>query len=264
MAEDALLDTAAAESLHAEVGVLREDVTRIVGPIDLRMRMEELEMILASSERRRRTQHELIIQLQEGHAMGLSLLRQKMAADREGRDAEVRKERDELEDDKRRLTKAKSALIDANIAGDRARREAAELGDAILQVEEEVRELRQKLSATEGELVQLTGKEQGLGAERAELEDAVRQASQTLKDLAAGAPGEPDAGPMGGSKNLTPLLAQMEKHIDSLRAQVATKDTEIARLRLVVQQECVTRTGLLRKLRGQQKLAAEAASREYE
>ena len=56
MAEDALLDTAAAESLHAEVGVLREDVTRIVGPIDLRMRMEELEMILASSERRRRTE----------------------------------------------------------------------------------------------------------------------------------------------------------------------------------------------------------------
>ena len=40
--DDAVLDTAGAESLHAEVEVLREDVTRIVGPIDLQLRVEEL------------------------------------------------------------------------------------------------------------------------------------------------------------------------------------------------------------------------------
>ena len=257
---DAVLDTAGAESLHAEVEGLREDVTRIVGPIDLQLRVEELQYFLASSERRRQSQHEQIIRLQEGHAMGVSLLRQQLAAGREERDAEAQNEQDELEEHKRRLTVAKSKLIDTNIAADRAGREAAELADAILHVEAEVEELQLKLNTAQGELSELTAAEKSVAAERTELEAAIRQTSQTLTELEAAntAAAATTANKGMDTTDVTSLLAQMEQHIESLRAQVATKDTEIAQLRLIVQEECVARTGLLARLRSQQRLAAAA------
>jgi hypothetical protein len=46
----------APEQRHERVGVLREDVTRIVGPIDLGARVQELQLLLHTSEERRRRQ----------------------------------------------------------------------------------------------------------------------------------------------------------------------------------------------------------------
>ena len=238
-----------AETLHQRVEVLREDITRIAGPLDLRARVEELQVLLSCSERRRRNQHELIVQLQENHRQGMALLRQGTAEGSIKRDQAHQEARDELDGDKQQLSRVKSKLIGADVAAARKKKEVVAFADEIRLMEQETVVAKDKSAIVVAAASKLQEDGCKLQAEAATLKRETAQATVQLSEFAV-AEVEATGPPL---RDLTPLLSQMKNHLTRLENMVATKDEEISGLRLVVQQECIARTQLLRAMKGSRK-----------